>query len=60
MSQRAVGIPNNTTQIIVSGARVAFDSRTTEEVLSTIDPTNRKRRKPAKRPVVEDAAQAAE
>jgi hypothetical protein len=45
MAQRLVGIANNTTQIIVSGARVAFDSRTTAEVTNTIDPTNRKRPK---------------
>lgn len=45
-SEMAKKIPNgvrqNCSQIIVSGARVAFDSRTTEEVAQSIDPTNYK------------------
>ena len=39
-----IGIDQNSVQRIVSGARVAFDTRTTEEVEKTRDPANRKRR----------------
>ena len=41
MSKR-IGISGHTEQRIISGARVAFDWRTTSEVDATRDPTNRK------------------
>lgn len=37
-----IGIRQNCTQTIISGARVAFDPRTTEEVSQSVDPTNYK------------------
>jgi hypothetical protein len=42
---KRTGIEQNTVQKIVSGARVAFDPRTTAEVITSIDMTNRKPRK---------------
>jgi hypothetical protein len=35
-----IGIKENTTQIEVSGARVAFDARSTKEANETRDPRN--------------------
>lgn len=43
MAQR-IGIDQNSVQKIVSGARVAFDPRTTAEVEKSRDPANRKPR----------------
>lgn len=41
MAQR-IGIDQHTQQRIISGARVAFDTRVTAEVADTRDMTNRK------------------
>jgi hypothetical protein len=41
MAQR-IGIRQNAIQVEVSGARVAFDPRTTEQVEKTRDPNNYK------------------
>lgn len=38
---RKIGITNNTQARIISGAKVLFDFRRTEEVNDTRDPTNR-------------------
>lgn len=39
---QAIGIRQNAIQVHISGARVAFDPRTTEEVEKTRDPKNYK------------------
>ncbi|VIO73870.1 hypothetical protein CI41S_39790 [Bradyrhizobium ivorense] len=39
-----IGIDQNSEQRVISGARVAFDRRTTAEVDATRDPANRKPR----------------
>lgn len=41
---KLTGIAQNTTQVWISGARVAFDSRTTAEVADTLDMKSRKYR----------------
>lgn len=40
MAQRAIGINQNSVQRFISGARVAFDTRTTAEVCDTRSPRN--------------------
>lgn len=40
MAKKLIGIRQNTIQVFISGARVAFDGRTTAEVCDTIDPSN--------------------
>jgi len=42
---KKIGIAENTEQRIVSGARVAFDPRTTAQADETRDPTNHKKNK---------------
>jgi hypothetical protein len=42
MSRQLIGIRQNAIQVHISGARVAFDPRTTEEVEKTRDPKNYK------------------
>ena len=42
MAKKLIGIRQNTIQVHISGARVAFDPRTTEEVCDTRDPENYK------------------
>lgn len=39
---RRIGIDENTEQRVISGARVAFDARTTAEAHDTRSPKNRK------------------
>ena len=41
MSQN-IGIRQNVLQVVISGARVAFDPRSTEKVCTTRDPENYK------------------
>lgn len=42
MARKAIGIGENVQQRIISGARVAFDPRTTAEVCDTRSPRNGK------------------
>jgi hypothetical protein len=42
MAQKQIGIRQNTIQVRISGARVAFDPRTTAEVRDTLDDKNYK------------------
>jgi hypothetical protein len=44
MAKKLIGIRQNTFQRIASGARVAFDPRSTAEVCDTRDPENYKAR----------------
>ena len=55
-----VGIRKNSIQTFISGARVAFDPRTTEEVSRSVDPTNYKAQEKLWRTLAWEARQAEE